>query len=90
MSRPTRIFAGIVLAAGLALSATGSAQARHWGFGWGPYLYYGWPYDRYSFSFPQPSYYAPRYYTPQPECGWVRVKTWRNGHRSWRRVWRCW
>lgn len=88
MSKPIRL-CGIVVAVCMTLGLSSAAQAR-WGFGWGPYLYYGWPYDRYSFSFPQPDRYPPHYYNHAPECGWVRVKTWRNGQRYWRRVRRCW
>lgn len=90
MSKRILYCAGIALAACMTLGLSDAAQARHWGFGWGPYLYYGWPYDRFSFSFPQPDRYPPHYYNPAPECGWVRVQTRRKGHQYWRRVRRCW
>jgi hypothetical protein len=61
MSKCITFLAGIVLAAGMTLAAPGRAQAF---WGWGPYLYYGWPYDRYSFTLPRPYYYAPSYYAP--------------------------
>lgn len=87
MSKRMTLFSGIALAAGIALAVPGGAQAGYWFGGWGPYLYYGWPYQPDSF------YYYPRgydyYYAPAPECGWVRVRNWHRGHHYWRRVWRC-
>jgi hypothetical protein len=84
-------FAGLVLAVGIALGATGTAQAGWRGIiGWGPYLYYGWPYPTPSFDLPGSFSYAPAEYAPPPECRWVRVEAWRHGHRIWRRVRRCW
>jgi hypothetical protein len=85
MSKLMKLFAGIVLAAGILLAVPGSAQAGYWFGGWGPYLYYGWPYQPYSFNYPRRYYYD----APAPECGWVRVRSWHRGHRYWRRVWRC-
>jgi len=91
MSMRMKLFAGLALAAGIALVAPGTAQARI--FGWGPYLYYGWPNPGFSFDIPRTYYYEPGpfyYAPPPPRCGWVSVRGWRNGHRVWRRVWRCW
>ena len=48
-----------------------------WGLGWGYPYYYGGP-------------YYPYYYDGGPDCGWVRVRVWRNGHWVIRRAWRCW
>jgi hypothetical protein len=86
MSKRMKLFAGIALAAGIAVAVPGSAHAGYWFGGWGPYLYYGWPYQPYSFHYPRSYYYD----APAPECGWVRVRSWHRGHRYWRRVWRCW
>jgi hypothetical protein len=100
MSKLTTVVAAIAFAAGLFFIAPGSAQAGYWGwhggFGWGPYLYYGWPYQSYSsFYIPRPhyyapTYYAPAYYEPPPRCEWVSVRGWHHGHRVWREVRRCW
>jgi hypothetical protein len=50
------------------------------GWGWGPGIFFwGWGGPYYS-----------SYYYDEPECGWVRVRVWRNHHRVWRRAWRCW
>lgn len=35
-------------------------------------------------------YGGPYYYGPQADCGWVRVRVWRNGYWVLRRAWRCW
>jgi len=87
MSKLMKLFAGVALAAGIALAVPGSARAGYWFGGWGPYLYYGWPYQPYSFNYPGRYYYD----APAPECGWVRLRSWwHHGHRYWRRVWRCW
>jgi hypothetical protein len=38
-----------------------------------------------------PYYYGgPGYYYGAGDCGWVRVRVFRHGHRVVRRVWRCW
>jgi hypothetical protein len=100
MSKLTRYFAGILLAAGMALAMPNVAQARHWhgGYwnggwgvhywrGWRPRVYYGWGVPAY------PYYYRPyyrSYYYARPTCRWVRVRVWRHHHRYWRSVRRCW
>ena len=86
MSKRMKLFASVALVAGIALAVPGSARAGYWFGGWGPYLYYGWPYQPYTFYQPRSYSY---YYAPAPVCGWVRVRAWRHGHRYWRRVWRC-
>ena len=53
MSKLMKLFAGFALAAGIALAVPGSAQAGYWFGGWGPYLYYGWPYQPYAFNYPR-------------------------------------
>jgi hypothetical protein len=46
------------------------------GWGWGG----GWGPD-----------WGPDYYYDEPgDCGWVRVRVLRHGHRVVQRVWRCW
>jgi hypothetical protein len=58
MSKLTRFFAGILLAASVAVAMPSAAQARHWhggwygGWGWRPRIYFGWGY---------PYYYRPYY-----------------------------
>jgi hypothetical protein len=92
MSKLMRLFAGLILAGIIALAVPGAAHAQFWvggfqaGWGWGPYLYYGWPAPTHAYYFP-PRYYD---YAPAPRCGWVRVRGWRHGHHYWRRSWRCW
>lgn len=54
---------------------------RHGG-GWGPGI---------GFGFGSPYYYGGSpYYAEQPDCGWARVRVWRNHHWVIRRSWRCW
>lgn len=83
MSRLTLCFARAILIFSVLACMPGNAEAR-WhgpGHGWGwnyPYAYY-----------PGPYYYATPY-SPGPACEWSRVRVWRNGHRTYRRVWRCW
>ena len=93
MSRLSRIFACVAIAAGLTLALSGAADARYrhhhhrggWyggvgpGFALGFGLGYGAPYYRY-----------PRRYYYDDACGWVRSRYWRYGRWHWRRVWRCW
>jgi hypothetical protein len=50
------------------------------GWGWGTGFVWG-------FGLP---YYGGYYYSDGLDCGWVRVRVWRNHHRVWRRVWRWW
>jgi hypothetical protein len=63
----------------------------HYGGGWhgghygGGRWYGGWG-GAYLGPYP---YYAPSYYYPG-DCGWVRVRVWRNGYWVVRRAWRCW
>jgi hypothetical protein len=61
----------------------GGGYRRGWygggGWDWAPGFVWG-------FGLP---YYGGYYYS-EPACGWVRVRVWRNHHRVWRRVWRCW
>jgi hypothetical protein len=103
MSKLVKIFSGIALIVSVVAFAPGSAEARWhgggwhghggwhggwhrgWrggGWGWGPAVGFGWGWG------------APYAYYPGPyyggDCGWVRVRVWRNGHRVLRRVWRCW
>lgn len=96
MPKRMTIFASAVAVVLLAVS--GGAQAR-WGLGWGPYLYYGWPNDTFSFDLPFINVYAPAYnaqvygapiyVAPPPQCGWVRERVMWDGHPIWRRSWRC-
>jgi hypothetical protein len=92
MSKVAKVLAGCVLAGIMALATPGSAQARFWvggfhaGFGWGPYLYYGWSEPSYAYYFPPP----PRDYddVPAAKCDWVE-HIWRDGHSVSRRGRRC-
>lgn len=93
MSKLSKLFACVALAAGLAFALPGAAQARHWhhhrhggwygGFGPGFVLGLGLG------AAATPYYYPPSYYRP-PRCGWVRERVWYYGRWHWRRVWRCW
>ena len=53
---------------------------RGGGWGWGPGFVWG-------LGGP---YYGGYYYDEPGDCGWVRVRVWRNHHWVWRRAWRCW
>jgi hypothetical protein len=78
--------AALTLIAGVVAAVPGTAEARYrhhgyygGGWGWGPRVYYGYPYA-----------YRPYYYAPPPEdCRYVRVRVWRDGYWRLRRVWRC-
>ncbi len=92
MSKLVKFFAIIAVLAGTIAVTPVTALAQHhggghwhggggrggrgpgFGFGWGNPYYYGGPY----------------YYGPQANCGWARVRLWRNGHWVLRRSWRCW
>ncbi|MGH6725318.1 MAG: hypothetical protein ACREB8_02075 [Pseudolabrys sp.] len=54
---------------------------RGGGWGWGPGVVWGLGVPYYG------SYYED---DDGSDCGWVRVRAWRNHHRVWRHVWRCW
>jgi hypothetical protein len=52
----------------------GCGQWGPWGWGpWGPGV--GWGQGN-------PYFHGPR-------CGWVRIRAWHNGHRTFGRAWRC-
>ena len=88
MSKLVKIFAAVILIAGVVAFAPGNAEARcrsgyyggcgQWGgWGWGPWgPGVGW-------GIGNPYFYG-------PSCGRVPVRAWRNGHRVIRRAWRCW
>lgn len=60
------------------------------GHGGGGFRGGGWG-SGFGFGFGSPYYYGgPYYYGPQADCGWVRVRVWRNGYWVLRRAWRCW
>lgn len=96
MSKLTKIFAGAVMVAGLALAVPGAAQAQHWhhhggwhhgwhhgGWGWGPGFALG-----YGLGYGGPYYAPPPYYGRR--CGWVRDRYRRYGYWHWSRRWECW
>jgi hypothetical protein len=91
-----RIFAALVLVAGAVAVSPGTAEARPrarvYVEYWGPGIYFGfgqpWPYY-YGPYYYRPYYYRPYYYGPG-NCGYVRVRVGRRGHRVWIRAWRCW
>jgi hypothetical protein len=94
MSKPVKLFAGLVLAVGLMTAMPAAAQARYWHGGWHGGWYGSWRGGWVRFGFgPRWGYpyaYYPRvYYAPAPQCGWVRVRV-RHHHWVLRNSWRCW
>ncbi|HSL80707.1 MAG TPA: hypothetical protein VK877_13720 [Pseudolabrys sp.] len=101
MSRPSKFLAGAAVIFSIVAFMPASADA-HWrggywrgGWGWGPAfglglgIGHGWGWG-YPYAYPPGPYYYGTPYYGRPACGWVRVRAWRNGHRVYRRVWRCW
>jgi hypothetical protein len=98
MSKLVKIFAALALIAGVVAITPGTAFAqRHHGgghhgggghhFGGGG----GWRGGGgFGFGWGYPYYYGGGPYYGAPDCGWVRVRVWRNGHWVLRRAWRCW
>ena len=98
MSKLAKIFAALALIAGASVITPDIAAAQHHhggghhgggghhfgGGGWrgGGGFGFGWGYPSY--------YYGGGPYYSAPDCGWVRVGVWRNGHWVLRRAWRCW
>jgi hypothetical protein len=101
MSKFTKLLAGLCVAGAAFAAMPDAALAQHhhgaggghwhggghwrgggwrgggWGFGFGaPYYYYGGP-----------TYYGSPYYGDN--CGYTRVRVWRNGHWVTRRAYRC-
>jgi hypothetical protein len=101
MSKLSRIFACVAIAAGLTLALSSGADARYrhhhyrggWYGGFGPGFALGFGLG-YGFGAPYyygPRYgYYPRYYYYRPHCERVRVRVWRHGRWRWRSVRRCW
>ncbi len=98
MSKLSRIFAGVVLAAGLALALPGAAEAQHcitmaaW-YWLARRLGSGLrarPWSRLRRPYYYGAYYRRRRLLRRRRCGWVRTRYWRYGRWHWRRAWRCW
>ena len=95
MSKLFKVFAILGLLAGAMAATPDMALAQHhggggghwhggggWrGGGWGP---------GFGIGFGSPYYYGGPYYYGSPgNCGYTRVRLWRNGHWVLRRAWRC-
>jgi hypothetical protein len=100
MSKLFKVLAVVGVLAGTMAATSGTALAQrhgggahshgggggHWrggGYrgGWGP---------GFGIGFGSPYYYgAPYYYGGPGNCGYSRVRLWRNGHWVLRRYWRC-
>jgi hypothetical protein len=92
MSKITKLFAGLCVASAMLAAMPNAALAQHhrgggwhgggyWrGGGWGP---------GFAFGFGAPYYYygSPYYYGDN--CGYTRVRVWRNGRWVLRRAYRC-
>lgn len=101
MSKFSKVLTGLVLAAGLALAAPQAADAQHFHGGWhgggwhgggwhgGHWHGGGWGFGP-GFALGYGIGAAPYYAYGPGDCGWVRVRVWRHGYWTLRRVWRCW
>ena len=100
MSKLTEVFAGVALAAGLALALPGAAQAQHHHHGGGHYggiMAAGTAAAgaRASRSVSACGYYGGPYYGAattrrRPAAAGCASRYWRYGRWHWRRAWRCW